>query len=97
MKEFNQLIKNVLCSYHCCNCINHNLVCSSLKSDVGVHTDFSDKQTNNYKKIDLLILIELFGKFYSGCYYNGEQSIAEAEAILGELRRVKAITCEQYN
>ena len=62
-----------------------------------VYKDFSDKQTINYKNIDTLLLIELFGKFCSGCYYNGDQSIAEAVAVLGELRRVKAITCEQYN
>ena len=73
---------------HCCSC--------SLKSDIGVQTDSSDKQTNNYKDIDPLILMELFRKYYSGCY-NGDQSIAEAEAILGELRRVEVITCEQYD
>ena len=82
---------------HCCSC---DLVCCmsklSLKSDVGVQTNFSDKQTNIYKNIDPNILIELFGKYYSGCY-NGEQSIVEAEAILGELRWVGTITCEQYN
>ena len=66
------------------------------KSDVGVQTNFSVKQTTNYKNIDPVILIELFRKYYSG-WYNGDQSIAEAEAILGELVRVKAITCEQYN
>ena len=41
-------------------------------------------------------MIELFGNFYSGCS-NGDQSIEEADAILGELRRVEAVTCEQYN
>ena len=82
---------------HCCSCNNHDIVCCSLKSDVGVQTDFSDKQTNNYRNMDPNILIDLFRKYYSGCYYNGEQSIAEAEAILRELRRVRAITCEQYN
>ena len=70
--------------------------CCSLKSDVGVQTDFSDKQSNNYKDIDPIILLDLFGKYYSGCY-NGNQSIAEAEAILGEIIRVEAITCEKYN
>ena len=70
--------------------------CCSLKSDVGVQTAFSDKQANNYKNIHPINLIELFGKYFSGCY-NGDQSIAEAKAILGEVRRVKAITCEQYN
>ena len=48
------------------------------------------------KNTDPKILIELFRKYYSGCY-NGDQSVAEAEAILGEKRRVGAITCEQYN
>ena len=74
---------------HCCSCSNHDLVCCisklSPKSDVGVQTVFSDKQvssrkqTNNCKNIDPNILIELLGKYYSGCY-NGDQSIAEAEA-----------------
>ena len=84
--------------YHDCNVMKKHCCMSklSLKSDVGVQTNFSDKQTNNYKDIDPNILIELFGKYYSGCY-NDEQSIAEAEAILGELLRVAAITCEQYN
>ena len=68
----------------------------SLKSDVGVQTDFSDKQTNKYKNIDPNILIELFGKYYSGCY-NGDQSIADAEAILEKLGRIKVITCEKNN
>ena len=91
---------------HCCSCNNHDHVCCisklSLKSDVGIQTDFSDKQvssrkqTTNYKNIDPNILIELFGKYYSG-WYNGDQSIAEAAAILGELRRVEAITCEHYD
>ena len=91
---------------HCCSCNNLDLVCCksklSLKSDVGVQTDFSEKQissrkqTNNYENIDPIILINLFGKNYSGCY-NGDQSIAKTEAILGELGRVGAITCEQYN
>ena len=39
---------------HCCRCNNLDHVCCksklSLKSDVGVQTDFTDKQTNNYKK-----------------------------------------------
>ena len=91
------------CQRHCCSCNNLDLVYCisklSLKSDVGVQTDFSDKQvsygkqTNDYKNVDPIILIELFGKCYSDCF-NGEQSIAEAEAILGELRRVGAITCD---
>ena len=73
---------------HCCRC--------SLKLDVGIQTDFPDKQTNNYKDIDPNILIDLFRKYYSD-WYNGRQSIAEAEAILGELRRVGSKTCEQYD
>ena len=91
---------------HCCGCKNLELVFYinrlPSKSDVGVQTDFSEKQTNsrkqtkNYKNIDPNILIELFGKYYSGCC-NSDQSIAEAEAILGKLRRIGAITCEQYN
>ena len=84
---------------HCCSCNNLNLVfCKSklsLKWDVGVQADFSDKQTNNYKNIDPNTLLELLRKNYSG-WCNDEQSIAEAEAILGELGRVGAITCEQY-
>ena len=91
---------------HCCSCNNHDHVCCisklSLKSHVGIQTDFSDKQvssrkqTTNYKNIDPNILIELFEKYYSG-WYNGDQSIADAAAILGELRRVEAITCEHYD
>ena len=80
--------------YHNCNIVKKHCCSCSFKSDVGVQTDFSDKQTNNYKDIDPNILIELFRMYYSGCY-NGDQSIAEAEVILGELRRVEAITCEQ--
>ena len=54
---------------HCCSCNNHDLVCCmsklSLKSVVGVQTNFSKKQSN-YKNIDPNILIELSGKYYSG-------------------------------
>ena len=78
---------------HCCSCNNLDLVCCisklSLKWDVGVQKDFSEKETNFYKNIDPNNLMELFGKKYSGCY-NGQQSIAEAEAIVGELTRVGA-------
>ena len=85
---------------HCCSCNNLDLVCCisklSLKSDVCVQTDFSDKQTNNHENIDPDLLIDLFTKSYSG-WYNVKQSLAEAKAILGKLRRVKAITCEQYD
>ena len=80
--------------YHNCNIVKKHCCSCSFKSDVGVQTDFSDKQTTNYKDINPNILIELFRKYYSG-WYNGEQSIAEAAAILGELRRVEAMTCEQ--
>ena len=50
------------CYYHdcgrfqkpCCRCNNLDHVCCisklSLKPEVGVQTDFTDKQTNNYKK-----------------------------------------------
>ena len=85
---------------HCCSCNNLDLVCCisnlSLKSDVGVQTDFSDKPTNVYENIDPNTLIDYFGNYYCGCY-NVDQSIAEAEDLLGELGRVKAITCEEYN
>ena len=80
--------------YHDCNVMKKH--CCSLKPDVGVQTNFSDKQTNIYKKIDPNILVELFGKNYSGCY-SGDPSITEVKAILGDFGRVKAITCEQYN
>ena len=33
---------------------------------------FKTKETNNYKNIDPYILLELFGKGYSGCH-NGAQ------------------------
>ena len=85
---------------HCCSCNNLDLVCCisnlSPKTDVGVQTDFSDKQTSIYENIDPNTLIERFGKNYSGCF-NGDQSIAEAEDLLGDLGRVRAKTCEQYN
>ena len=58
--------------------------------------DRTNKQTNKYNNIDPNILIEHFRKNYSGCY-NDNESIVEAEAILGELLRVKAITREEYN
>ena len=60
------------------------------------------KQTFQINKLIIIktsipiFLIELFGKYYSG-RYNGDQSIAEAKAILGELRRVETKTCEQYD
>ena len=89
----------------CCSCKNLELVFYTSKlafnSDVGVQRDFSEKQTssrkqnNNFKNIDPIFLVEHLGNFCSGCY-NGDQSIAEAGAILGELGRVGAITCEQY-
>ena len=82
--------------YHKCNVVKKHCCSCFPKSNVGVQTVFSDKQTNNYKNIDPNILIDLFRKHYSG-WYNADQSIAEAEAILGEVRRVKAITYEQYN
>ena len=82
---------------HYCICNNRDLVCCmsklSLKSDVGVQTNFSDKKPNNHKNIDRPILTDLFIKNYSGCY-NSDQPIAEAEAILGELGKIGAITCE---
>ena len=85
---------------HCCSCNNHDLVCCisklSLKLDVGLQTDFSEKQTNNYKNIHPNILIKLFRKYYS-VWYNGDQSIVEAKAIIGELRRVEATTRQQYD
>ena len=62
--------------HHDCKVMNKQY-CSctsklSLKSDVGVQTNFSDKQINNYKVIDPNILIDHFKKNYSG-WCNGEQ------------------------
>ena len=83
----NNYLNHLRSRKHCCSCNNLDLVFCisklSLKSDVGVPTDFSEKQTNNSKNIDQHISKELFRKRYSG-WYNGEQSIAGAEAILGE-------------
>ena len=46
---------------HYCSCINHDHVCCisrlSLKSDVGVQTIFSEKQTINFKGIDPNIIV----------------------------------------
>ena len=85
---------------HGCNFNNLDLVYCisklSLESDVGVQRDFSGKQNTKYKIIDPNILKELSRKYYS-VWYNSEQSVAEAEAIKGELRRVGAVICEQYN
>ena len=43
--------------HHNCNVVKKHCCSCSLLSDVGVQTDFSDKQTNNYKNIDPHILI----------------------------------------
>ena len=100
-------IDNVM-KNRCCSCNNHDLVVCieklSLKSDVDIQANFSveqvrskkqTKQTNNYKNIDPNVLIDLFTKNYIGCY-NGDETIAEAKAFLGKLRRVRPITCEQH-
>ena len=85
---------------------NHDLACCisklSIKSDVVLQTDFSDKrdratkQRNHYNNIDPNFLIEYFRKNYCGCC-NDNESIVEAKAILGELPRFRAKTREQYN
>ena len=83
----NNYLNHLRSRKHSCSCNNLDLAYCisklSLKSDVGVQTDFSDKQTNHYKNIDQNISKEFFRKHYSG-WYNGEQSIAGAEVILGE-------------
>ena len=71
---------------------NHDLTCCmnklSLKSN-------DNTQSNNHRKIDPDILLEIYRKHYSGCY-NDKESIVEARAILSELYRINAITWREY-
>ena len=69
----------------CCSCLSKIF----LKSDVGVQTDFSEKQ-------DYDILIENFKSFWNR-RIKTENDFDEIEMILDEFLRVKAITIKQYN
>ena len=70
---------------HFCSCVSK----ISLKSDVGIQTDFSEKQ-------DYDILIEKFKSFWNKPFKT-ENDFDEIEMILDEFLRVKAITIKQYN
>ena len=86
-------------------CNGYDLTCCmskwSLESDVGIQTDFSDKQditkkqSNKYKNIDPNILGEIYRKNYSDCCKDGE-SIVEGKARLADLYRVKEVNWEDY-
>ena len=77
-------IANVM-KKHCCSCVSK----ISLKSDVGIQTDFSEKQ-------DYDILIEKIKSFWNKAFKT-ENDFDEIEMILDEFLRVKAITIKQYN
>ena len=67
----------------CCSCLSKIF----LKSDVGVQTDFSEKQ-------DYDILIENFKSFWNR-RIKTENDFDEIEMILDEFLRVKALTIKQ--
>ena len=83
-------IDNVM-KKHCCSCVNKN----SLKSDVGIQTDFSEK-LDTVIGVDPDILIEKFKSFWDKPFKT-ENDFDEVEMILDEFLRLKAITIKQYN
>ena len=82
-------IDNVL-KKHCCS-----LSKISLKSDVGIQTDFSGK-LDTVIGVDPNILVEKFKSFCDKTFKT-ENDFEEVEMILGEFLRIKAITIKQYN
>ena len=83
-------IDNVL-KKHCCSCLSK----ISLKSDVGIQTDFSEK-LDSVIGVDFNMLFEKFKSFWDKPFKT-ENDFDEVEMILDEFLRVKAITIKQYN
>ena len=83
-------IDNVM-KKHCCSCVSK----LSLKSDVGIQTDFSEK-LDTVIGVDPDILIEKFKSFWSKPFKT-ENDFDEVEMILDEFLRIKLITIKQYN
>ena len=76
---------------HFCLCIR-NL---SLKSDVGIQTDFSEK-LDGIINVDPNILVEKFESFWDKTFKT-QNYFDEVEMILDECLRIRAITIKQYN
>ena len=76
---------------HCCSCVNK----ISLKSDVGIQTDFPEKL---YTLIDAdpNMLVEKFKNFWDKPFKTGND-FDEVEMILDEFLRIKAMIIKQYN
>ena len=76
---------------HCCSCVSK----LSLKSDVGIQTDFSEK-LDTVIDADPNMLVE---KYKNICdkSFKTENDFDEVEMILDEFLRIKAITIKQYN
>ena len=76
---------------HCCSCVSN----FSLKSDVGIQTDFSEK-LDSIIDVNPNILVEKF-KSFRDKPFKPENDFHEFEMILDEFLRIKAITIKQYN
>ena len=76
---------------HCCSCISR----LSLKSDVGIQTDFSEK-LDKIVDVDTNILVEKFKHFW-GKPFKTEKDFDELEMTIDEFLRIEAITIKQYN
>ena len=83
-------IDNVM-KKHCCGCVGK----LSLKSDVGIQTDFSEK-LDSIIDVDPNILVEKFKSFRDEPL-KPENDFDEVEMILDDILRVKAIAIKQYN
>ena len=81
----------MLSKKHCCSCISR----LSLKSDVGIQTDFSEK-LDGIIDVDPNILVEKLKNFW-GKPFKTENDFDEVEMTLDEFLRIKAITIKQYN
>ena len=75
---------------HCCSCVNK----ISLKSDVGIQTDFPEK-LDTVIDADPNMLVEKFKNFLDKPFKT-EIDFDEVEMILDEFSRIKAITIKQY-
>ena len=82
-------VDNVL-KKHCCS-----LNKISLKSDVGIQTDFSGK-LDTVIGVDPNILVEKF-KSFSDKTFKTENDFDEVEMKLDEFLRIKATTIKQYD
>ena len=76
---------------HCRSCVSK----LTLKSDVGIQTDFSEK-LDSITDINLNILVEKI-KYLWDKFFKTENDFDEIDMILDESLRKKAITIKQYN